>query len=602
VSPPTPAATEAAPRSEDLGVPPDESPIPDEVTARPPSSGWWAARGVPLLWFLLIAAVTVAVHLLAALRLGAPVATLGEARLAVATVVVRGAEIIGGPLPFGDRVAAVQLAVPQLLMPLADASIVDAARWSCLVLGAVSALLLWPVLRRLGVSAPASAVGMGLLGASLPAVALHAGISAGVPAVTWLLIAAAFAVRLWGKAAIVAALIATVTAPLVGAGLLALAAHLVLGRTVRVPDNMRLPIGGLLGLAAVAAAALAVGDGPLAGTAGPLSRTSIAVVGVVAGLVVLALAWHAADWLRPVWTAAALVLVAALAPGPSRTTAALLAAPALAVAVGLIIDRVAERLSGRTMKAGEALALLLVLVGPAPLVLNDREPPPVGNGLVSWLLTEPVPGTAVRADELDRAELLFAGFPAAQLRGPGDAVESGELLLASDRPNDGRPGSGPTSCVGRSAVATVVRGTGGAPGAVCRTDGGAEAVIAEGANRTRLGSALAENPALRLSPAAAEALRAGAVDPRLMLVLAAMTTAHQVVVDDFPVAELDTPDVPRRRALLSMVDGIPTASSDLLRTWLTAQQPPFQPSSIRPEGSALLVGYPAPPVAGLLPD
>jgi hypothetical protein len=51
-----------------------------------------------------------------------------------------------------------------------------------------------------------------------------------------------------------------------------------------------------------------------------------------------------------------------------------------------------------------------------------------------------------------------------------------------------------------------------------------------------------------------------------------------------------------------MIDGIPTASSDLLRTWLTAQQPPFRPSSIRPEGSALLVGYPAPLVAGLLPD
>ena len=137
---------------------------------------------------------------------------------------------------------------------------------------------------------------------------------------------------------------------------------------------------------------------------------------------------------------------------------------------------------------------------------------------------------------------------------------------------------------------------------VCRTDGGAEAVAAEGVRRTRLGAALADNPALRLSPAAAAALRAGQVDPRLMLVLAAMTTAHQVAVDDFPAVALDTPAVPRRQALLTVIDGGAPASSELLRTWLTAQQPPFAPAVIRPAGSALLVGYPAPPLSGLLPE
>jgi len=81
-----------------------------------------------------------------------------------------------------------------------------------------------------------------------------------------------------------------------------------------------------------------------------------------------------------------------------------------------------------------------------------------------------------------------------------------------------------------------------------------------------------------------------------------MTTAHRVAVEDFPVAEFDSVDVPRRRALLSVVDGGPAASSDLLQTWLGAQQPPYLPSLLRPEGTGLLVGYPSPPASGVLPN
>ena len=185
--------------------------------------------------------MTAALHALAALRPGAPVATLGETRLAVGHV--RRARAGSGrldPLPLGDRLAAIQLAVVQLLLPLAGVSVVDAARWACLALGAVAALLAWPVLRGLGVSAPATAVGVALLGAALPAVTLHAGISAGAPAAVWLMFAAWFAVRQWGRAAVVAALVAALTAPLAGVALLALAAHLVLGRDrCGCPDRLR---------------------------------------------------------------------------------------------------------------------------------------------------------------------------------------------------------------------------------------------------------------------------------------------------------------------------------------------------------------------------
>jgi hypothetical protein len=274
------------------------------------------------------------------------------------------------------------------------------------------------------------------------------------------------------------------------------------------------------------------------------------------------------------------------------------------VAAGLLVDQLVERVPGAEPAV---VALLVIVLVPTALTFGQRTPPPSGaNALITWSTTQPAAGTVIRADDLDRAELLVAGFPAAQLRGPHDPPVPGELRLVADRPTGAETGPAPdpdrAGCPAQAVVADVARGTGGAPGVICRTDGGADAVAAEGVRRIRLGTALADNPALQLSPAAATALRMGQVDPRLMLVLTAMTTAHRVGVGDFPAAELDSSAVPRRQALLTTIDDGPPASSELLRTWLNAQQLPFRPSSIRPDGTALLVGYPAPPISGLLPE
>lgn len=570
------------------------------------------------LCFLPLAVLTAALHLLAVQHPGDRVATLGEARLAVRALADRGLDLATAPLPFGDQVAAVQLAVVQLALPLAGVPVVDAARWACLVLGALAALLTWPVLRGLGVSVPATAVAVALFGLTLPALTLHAGVSAGAPAAVWLVVAAWLAVRQWGWAAVVAALAAALTAPLAAAALLALGAHLVFAGVLRVPDRVRPLLGGLLGLAALAAAVASVGAGPLAGVAGPLLGGTPVVVGVLGGLVVLGLAWRSADWLRPVLTAAVPLLLAGLVPGPSRVAAALLVAPVLALAVGLLLDHlvldrvvtdrvVLDRVGGRhrirALAAVGAVAVLLAAVVPTVVELAGRSGPPARpNALIAWLATEPLPGTVIRADELDRAELLSAGVPADRLRAPGDPAVPGELRLVSVRPTDGGPAPGSTACPGGTVVAAVEHGTGGAPAAVCRTDGGADLVAAEHDRRVRIGAALADNPALRLAPAAAERLRAGEVDPRLMFVLTALTTAHRIGVADFPSVALDSADVPRRQALLSSVDGGDPASWELLQTWLTSQQPPFRPSLTRPDGGGLLVGYPAPPLSGLLPE
>jgi hypothetical protein len=84
--------------------------------------------------------------------------------------------------------------------------------------------------------------------------------------------------------------------------------------------------------------------------------------------------------------------------------------------------------------------------------------------------------------------------------------------------------------------------------------------------------------------------------------LADLASPRRLAVADFPVVPFEPPYALRRHVLLTAVDGQP-ASSDplpLLRTWMEGQQRPSAPSSMEPEGPALLIGYPAPTPAGLL--
>ena len=168
-------------------------------------------------------------------------------------------------------------------------------------------------------------------------------------------------------------------------------------------------------------AALAVGTGPLAGAAGPLLGTPGTVIGVVAGLLLLGLAWRSADWLRPVLTAAVVLLLAALVPGPVPAHRRPAGRPGAGDAVGLLADQLGDRLPRLAFGALGMVTLVLAGVVPTATAIDERPSADAPNALLTWLITQPAPGTPVRADELDRAELLIAGFPADQLRGPQPA-------------------------------------------------------------------------------------------------------------------------------------------------------------------------------------
>lgn len=573
-----PSASTTSARPADYVVPE----LPDRPERRPP---------VALGAFLAVAVVTVAAHAIAATFTSLWVATAGEARFAVAVLAIRDATIVPVPLAPWDRLAAIQIAAVQLLLPAGDP--VELTRWACLALGALATLLAWPALRGFGISVPATAVAVGTLGVALPILALHSGVTTAPAGVVWLSLAAALAVRDRIRSAGIAALLAVVTVPLAAAPLLALAAYVCLDGTVRLPVKLRTPIGVVAALAAVGVVLATVLPGaPLAAVAGPEISTGVALAGAALVAVVAVVAALADRLLRPVLAAAAPLVAVWLVAGPSRASAAILVAPVLAVAVGVVADQVRARIARRPVRIAVAVVVAAVLV--VPLTVAASSPTPEGGSLSRWVSTQAGPDTIVVADALDRAELQTAGFPAARLRTPADPPVAGELRLVSER-----PGAAVLPCPAGAVLAQTPRGSGGAPAVVCGAF--TPATVVEGRVRARFGAQLASNTALKLQPAAASALSEGVVDPRLMLTLAALTSAHSVGVAEFPSVPLDAPGSLRRMVVLSSFDGSAPTSSQLLRTWLAAQQAPFAPASVTADGADLVLDYPAPSPTGLLP-
>jgi hypothetical protein len=574
----TPKAPKPGATSADY-VAPD---LPDRPERKPP---------VALGAFLAIAVVTVMAHAIAATFTSLWIATAGEARLAVAVLAIRDATIAPVPLAAWDRLAAIQIAAVQLLLPAGDP--VDTARWACLALGALATLLVWPALRGFGTSVPATAVAVGILGVALPILALHSGVTTAAAGVVWLSLAAALAVRNRIRAAGIAALLAVVTVPLAAAPLLGLLAYVCLDGTVRLPVRVRTPCGVVAGLAAVGVVLATVVPGaPLAAIAGPSISTGIALAGAALAAVIAVVGALADRLLRPLLAGAAPLVAVWLVAGPSRAAAAILVAPLLAVAVGVVADHVRARVARRWMRIAVALVVAVLLV--VPLTMAASWPVPEGGSLAAWVTGQTGPGTVVVADPLDRAELQLAGFPAARLRTPADPPVAGELRLVSER-----PGATVMPCPAGAMLAQTPRGSGGAPAFVCGAY--TPATVAEDRVRARFGAQLALNTALKLEPGASSVLSDGVVDPRLMLTLAALTSAHSVGVAEFPAVSLDAPGSLRRMVVLSSFDGNAPSSSQLLRTWLAAQQAPFAPASVTADGPDLVLNYPVPSPTGLLP-
>ena len=557
--------------------------------------------GVVLAPALAVAAAA-AVHVLAALHLDTRAPTDGEARLAAAVYAASGGAVGPVPLPLPDLLAARQLAAVTALVPPGTWAVWATVQVGALACGLLTAVLLWPALRRLGCGGAPTALGIALVGVTPPAVALHSAVTGAAVAVPWLLLAAVLAGRGWLRrvAAGGAVVVAALTAPLVGAAVLALAAHAVVDGTVsrRAGRRVRVGAGIVMAAAAVALTVAASGHGPLVGIAGPLAgRVLVTVLAV--GVVLVVAGWRV-RWVRALLSPAVLLLAALLAPGPGRTVAALTVLPFLAVVLAAVAEALADRVPGwlrwpLPALAGGAAAVGTVLLLPVP----GRGAEPAPSLLLGWMDEQLPPGTALHADALDRAELIEAGFPAARLRSLGAPVTAADAVLLASRPGAVTTGS----CAAGELRATLPW-WGGAPAELCGAMDPVAVDEAERAGRIRIGTALAGNRGLQLGPDAAELLTSGRVDPRLMIVLSVLATSHTLTVSDFPPAPYEPADSLRRQVLLGSVDGLSTddaAGPAFLREWLAGQHAPFNPAVVRVDDGGLLVGYRAPTPAGLLP-
>ena len=324
--------------------------------------------------------------------------------------------------------------------------------------------------------------------------------------------------------------------------------------------------------------------------------TTVVVVG--AGIVLAWLAWTQHPELRPALTPAVLLLAVAVVPGAARSAALLLVLPFLAVVFALLAEPVVGARAGAPDGRPTAVPLTALALAAGVGLLGGRERRAGAADRPGRLGGQRARARTpcIRADPLDRAELSAGGVPAERLRDLGEPARPGELLMVTDRPATGAADAPAPRCVAIATLATVPRGVRRRP------DGGR--ARPPRSNRRRWwpsrrrapgsATALARNPSLELQPAAAAALQAGLVDPRVVLVLADLASPRRLAVDDFPVEPLEPPYALRRHVLLSAVDGLP-ASGDpqpLMRTWFAASRARSSRTRSRSGASALLIGYP----------
>ena len=212
---------------------------------------------------------------------------------------------------------------------------------------------------------------------------------------------------------------------------------------------------------------------------------------------------------------------------------------------------------------------------------------------------DPAMCAALQADGLSAARLLVLGTAAP------DPLGSDVVVATSAVRN--QFGTRLQTVYAPEVIASFGTGAGRIDVRAIAPDGTAAyqaALAADRRSRISAGSQLLRNPRVITSAAAREALSAGDVDSRLLLMLAALAVQQPVRITAFgdpsPGA---SPDVPLRSVQLAPLgSGAGTgASLRSVLSFIDAQRPPFQPLRAGLDGSsAVTIEYAAPSPLGLL--
>jgi hypothetical protein len=463
-----------------------------------------------------------------------------------------------------------------------DSSLLQSARGMCLLAGLLSAALLWPVLRRLGLGGNAAATAVIVAGLGPLALRLQPSVDPGAVAAAWIGLAAVLGFRVRpgvaGVSAVVAVLaVAGLTTPLAAAGLLAAAGHAL--ATGRLAPQLSAALRTALTVLAAVLAGVAVTVSLLPAAAGARGSSAVPLLTVVTLLGLAAVVLGRGGACRPelhvVRTMVLVWLGCALVPGPVRLTALLLAVPALALLIGALLGAGTDqspRISvAATMAVTVALVSGLVTVSwpVAPPRPSSYEP------LARWLTTELADDVVLSAAPLDRAELVAAGVPAPRFA--AGSVPEGAVTIVPSEAGCGEVG--PPAARMASASGSL---------SVCTPPPARDIVLS-----AAIGPNLARSASVQLPDPARSLLQQDRVDGRLATVLAGAALGHRFEVADFPAVPGEPATAVRRTAVLHGVvravdvNGRPAASA--LELYLNAQPPPFRPElRTLPDGRLVL--------------
>jgi hypothetical protein len=221
-----------------------------------------------------------------------------------------------------------------------------------------------------------------------------------------------------------------------------------------------------------------------------------------------------------------------------------------------------------------------------------------------WIAGQVAPSAVISCDPAMCAALQTAGLQATRLVVLGTAAPDplGSDLVVATAAVRSEFGARLAGVYAPAVVAIFGSGAGRIDVRAIAPDGTAAyqaSLAADRRSRISAGRQLLGNPRIEVSASAQVALRAGEVDPRLLLLLAGLAAEQPVSVKSFgdPAPGAGT-TAPLRSAFLA-----PGATASGLRSMLAfvdAQQQPYQPLRAALDGSALTVEYAAPSPVGLL--
>ena len=480
-------------------------------------------------------------------------------------------------------------------------TLVGAEREVLLVALLLGAVLVWRTARRLGASGPACAIGLLSLAAVLAVLPLAAVATPAALAVPWAALAGWLLTRPGRLPAGFAAVVlvpAVLLAPdlllaLLAAGGTALATSVwAVGRTARVGAVAGATVAGL---AALRYALPRWDPEPTDPARWGGSTAALVVLGAVL-LVVAALSGWQVPALRPVAVGLLSLTALGVLPPSARVPALVLAVPLAALLVAVLAAPLTAPRRRRAsappwrrplvLAAAAAMVALVVLagVGFATAPRDDFGAAAEGD-LLEWAGSHLPAGATVEADPVLATELQQAGAPAGMFGtsgGPAAGPDGPALQVTRDD--------------GSSTGLVVARFTDAAGRMLAVVDPAAVPPDAAALDRRRtLGAALLDNPATMAPEPAAQLLRDGDVDPRLLSLLAGLTARFGVQLADLPVVPGEEDLVPVRSAVLAAAGGRPltegTEQLDDVLAWLSAQRGPFAPDDVRLVDGGLLVGF-----------